>query len=149
MQETEKAQGRDETEDYRPVVKDWTLWKRDGDTVSFLHPRLFSRSHSCLLIASLFLSHLFLWTSYDSGFVFFPFSLVLQIYFLHFIGSYCGTSYLSIFISPLHSCRKMVRMIPPSWSLIKWLIRVFVGLAFQAELPSNPSLSSFWGYHYS
>ena len=67
--------------DSRPVVKDWTLWKRDGDTVSFVHPRLFTRSHSCLLIASLFLSYLFLWTGYDTGFVYFPpFSGVADFY---------------------------------------------------------------------
>ena len=78
-------------------MKDWTLWKRDGDTVSFVHPRLFTRSHSCLL---------FLWTGYDSGFVYFPLFLVLQIsipvsfrsnLFPSFYWSYSGTSYLSIF----------------------------------------------------
>ena len=35
--------------------------------------RLFSRPHSCLFIASSFLSYLFPWTSYDSGFVYFSF----------------------------------------------------------------------------
>ena len=73
--------------------------------------------------------------------------LVFYFMFIH-PGYFCScldsrVRSLSDVISPTKFCRKTVRTIPPSWSLIKWLIRVFVGLAFQAELPSNPSLSSF------
>ena len=81
-----------------------------------LLPRLFSRSHSCLLIASLFLSYLFPWTSYDSGFVYFLFILVLPIsipvsfrsnLFPSFYWSYSGTSLFVQFYSPLHLEHRM------------------------------------------
>ena len=91
-------------------MKGWTLRKRDGDNVSFVRPRLFTQSYSCLRIASLFLFYLFPWTGYDSGFVYVPLIWVLRTsfpvsfrsnLFPSFYWSFSGPSYLSIFTSPL------------------------------------------------
>ena len=75
--------------------------------------------------------------------VYFPHLRMSQISFISFILLLIFWCFLFVhFYFSFTPCREAVRMFPPSWSLIKWLIRVFVGLAFQAELPSNPSLSS-------
>ena len=74
-------------------------------------PRLFTRSHSCLSIASSLLSHPFPWSCYDAGFwLFILYSVVAEFtssfvsvmlhlsYFLHFAVCFLVFLYLSRFV---------------------------------------------------
>ena len=134
-----KAQGRDEIEDYRSVVKDGDNVKRGWCQCSRFvpYPRFFTRSHSCLsyrffvsiqpisvvqvTILDLYMFLLF-WVLQIS----LPVSVSVLFYFLHIYRAFSGAFlYLYPILFLLHILvGRQVRTNPPSWSLIKRLIRV-------------------------